>query len=133
MDGEGWEEDEFYQQDQKKSKRIHYGSEDSPHETDKGTKKRKISINAHVHSEMQKQKLHRAKQDREVRRSRLEAHHYYMMDLVGAHIDMKTKDVEEFILDSQDNLDEIDSFFRKHGRKSLLFFYQDADPPGLGL
>lgn len=47
-------------------------------------------------------------------------------------MELKPKEVEEFIIDSQDYIDLMDKFFDKKGSKSIFFFYQMADPPGPG-
>lgn len=95
-------------------------------------KKRKHSISAHLQAELTKQKILRAKQERENRRSDLDTHHLYLIETVAAHLDLKPKDVEEFIIDSPEYMKILDSFFDKKGKKAVLFTYQDAYPAGPG-
>jgi hypothetical protein len=92
--------------------------------------KRKHSISAHLQAELNKQKILRAKQERETRRADLDTQHIYLMEIVATHLDLRPKDVEEFVIDSQDFLDILNSFFERKGAKAVMFCYQDSDPPG---
>lgn len=93
-------------------------------------KKRKHSISAHLQAEITKQKILRAKQDRENRRADLDTHHLFLIETVASHLDLKPKDIEEFVIDAAEYMAILASFFDKKGKKGVVFCYQDADPPG---
>lgn len=116
-----------------KGKKVRMESKTSPTETGKEVKKRKHSISAHLQAEINKQKIIKAKQDRENRRADLDTHHLFLIEIISYHLDMKPKDIEEFVIDSADYMANLDSFFDKKGKKAVIFVYQDADPPGLGI
>lgn len=104
------------------------GTSDGP---DQPTRRRKHSISAHLQAEINKQKVIKAKQAREERRGNLEMQHQYLIEQIAMHLNLKSKDVEEFIIDSPLYMDLIESFFEKKGNKAIVFSYQEADPPGI--
>jgi len=117
----------------KSSKKIRLPSGQSSPKGD-GTKddKRKHSVAAHLQAEQNKQKILKAKQERENRRNALDTQHQHLIDVIAYFTDQKTKDVEEFVIDCQEYIDLMELFFDKQGTKSLMFYYQDHDPPGNG-
>jgi len=57
--------------------------------------------------------------------------HHYLIEQIASHIDLKPKEVEEFIIDSPLYIELMESFCEKKGNKSVFFVYQEADPPGI--
>ncbi|XP_072165822.1 dynein axonemal heavy chain 8-like [Diadema setosum] len=88
------------------------------------------SVVGALQAETLKEKQARAKEAREMRRTRISPAHKYLLEIVGRFIDMDLPSVEEFILDSSEQLDLMDKFLDPGGSKALMFFLQDADPPG---
>ncbi|CAG7714181.1 unnamed protein product [Allacma fusca] len=95
-----------------------------------GIKTMKKSVMPHMQAEQNKMKIAKYKHDRENRRAALEMHHMYLIEYVATHLDLKPKEVEEFVIDSPDYLALMDQFFDKKGSKSIFFYYQITDPPG---
>ncbi|ODM96104.1 Dynein heavy chain 5, axonemal [Orchesella cincta] len=115
---------------QKSSRKIRLPSGQSSPKGD-GTKddKRKHSVAAHLQAEQNKQKILKAKQERENRRNALDTQHQHLIDVIAYFTDQKPKDVEEFVIDCQEYIDLMEFFFDKQGTKSLMFYFQDHDPP----
>lgn len=89
-------------------------------------------MSTHLQAKIIKQKLAQAKEAREQRRGNLEAQQYFLIEQVARHTDLKEKEVEEFIIDSQNYCDLLDKFLDKEGPKAVVFSYQLTDPPGPG-
>lgn len=102
-----------------------------------------------------RQRVQKARANRENRRGALDAHHLYIFEFIAKHCkcirsilcefhiisptahsvsgDLKPKDVEEFMIDYESQTQLLDSFCDKRGAKALIFTYQLEDPPGIGL
>ena len=48
-------------------------------------------------------------------------------------VELKPKDIEEFIIDYAVHMELLESFFEKRGNKSLILCFQMSDPPGPGI
>ncbi|XP_078069648.1 dynein axonemal heavy chain 8-like [Mustelus asterias] len=70
----------------------------------------------------------RYREAREQRKAKLDLAHRYIIEVLAQRLHLEKSVVEEFILDSL-SLQAYDDFFSKGGRKSLVFFYQESDPP----
>ncbi|XP_060709267.1 dynein axonemal heavy chain 8-like [Hemiscyllium ocellatum] len=77
-----------------------------------------------------KEKQARHREAREQRRLKLDQAHRYLIEVLTERLQLPKSDVEEFILDSL-SLQPYDDFFSKGGRKSLVYIYQESDPPGI--
>ncbi|XP_078482966.1 dynein axonemal heavy chain 8 [Ciona intestinalis] len=98
-----------------------------------GPSQRRASLAGGVYNytETLKEKQARFREEREKRKIRLTPMHRYLMHYVAEHLQMENNVVEEFILDSSDQIDILDSFIDKNGRKALMFFHQDGESPKL--
>ncbi|XP_059501105.1 dynein axonemal heavy chain 8-like [Stegostoma tigrinum] len=77
-----------------------------------------------------KEKQARHREARERRKLKLDQAHRYLIDILAERLQLPKNEVEEFILDSL-SLQPYDDFFSKGGRKSLIYIYQESDPPGI--
>uniref|UniRef100_UPI00398F3537 dynein axonemal heavy chain 8-like n=1 Tax=Pristiophorus japonicus TaxID=55135 RepID=UPI00398F3537 len=75
-----------------------------------------------------KEKQARYREDRERRKTKLDQTHRYIIEILASRLQLQKNVVEDFILDSL-SLQPYDDFFSKGGRKTIQFFYQEADPP----
>ncbi len=73
---------------------------------------RKHSVAANLQAEMNKQKVLKTKQEREARRGSLDNHHQYLIDFISFYTDQKPKEVEEFVIDSQEYINLMEIFFQ---------------------
>lgn len=105
---------------------------DSPTGDHSKLDQRKHSVAANLQAEMNKQKVLKTKQEREARRSALDNHHQYLIDFISFYTDQKPKEVEEFVIDSQEYLNLMENFFQSGGTRSIMFYSQDHDAPGPG-
>ncbi|XP_030832172.1 dynein heavy chain 8, axonemal [Strongylocentrotus purpuratus] len=88
------------------------------------------SVVGALQAETLKEKQARAREAREMRRTRISSTHKYLLDIVASYLDMDLASVEEFILDSSEQVNLMDGFLEADGSKGLMFFLQDSDPPG---
>lgn len=51
------------------------------------------------------------------------------MDVVAMHLMVDARDVKEGILDSQANVDLLESFISEGGRQAIIFCHQELPPP----
>uniref|UniRef100_H2YUI8 AAA+ ATPase domain-containing protein n=1 Tax=Ciona savignyi TaxID=51511 RepID=H2YUI8_CIOSA len=81
------------------------------------------------YTESLKEKQARFREEREKRKIRMTPMHKYLVYYVAEHLQLENNVVEEFILDSADQIDILDSFIDKNGKRALLFFHQDGESP----
>ncbi|XP_027744226.1 dynein heavy chain 5, axonemal isoform X1 [Empidonax traillii] len=70
-----------------------------------------------------KQKL---KEEREVKRARLDGRHDYLLDTVASCVNLDKAEVEDAILDGN-QIERIDRFLAPGGLRHLMFYYQDVE------
>ncbi|XP_043531467.1 dynein axonemal heavy chain 8-like [Chiloscyllium plagiosum] len=75
-----------------------------------------------------KEKQVRYREARENRRLKFDDAYRYIIDILSRMLEMEKTVVEDFILDSL-TFQPFDDFFSKGGTKSIVFFYQEAEPP----
>ncbi|KAJ8316145.1 LOW QUALITY PROTEIN: hypothetical protein KUTeg_006159 [Tegillarca granosa] len=76
--------------------------------------------------------IQKAKDQREQRKHLITGAHKYIMQLVANHIGLEYSNVEDFILDSDRNMQLFSQFMEKEGtNKTLMFYYQDSIMPGV--
>ncbi|XP_077975281.1 dynein axonemal heavy chain 8-like [Styela clava] len=90
-----------------------------------------LAGNVYNYTETLKEKQARYREDRDKRKVRLAATHKYFVHYVADHLELENAYVEDFVLDSAEQLDFLDDFIRKGGRKTLMFYYQEGEPPKL--
>ncbi|XP_077869965.1 dynein axonemal heavy chain 8-like [Saccoglossus kowalevskii] len=76
-----------------------------------------------------KERQARLKEAREHRRIRIGKEHKYIFEIVGAKVDMEPSTIEEFILDTEQQIELMDQFLAKNDGRKLMFYYQECDPP----
>ncbi|OWF42162.1 dynein heavy chain 8, axonemal-like [Mizuhopecten yessoensis] len=84
-----------------------------------------------MNTETIKERQQKARDMRDVRRSRLQPPHKYVLTIVANHLKLDYGAVEDFVLDSERNLQVFEMFLQKDGSRSLKFYYQDGSTPGL--
>ncbi|XP_059501668.1 dynein axonemal heavy chain 8-like [Stegostoma tigrinum] len=99
-----------------------YGSEK------KTGKFRRSTVGVVALQETIKEKQVRYREARESRRLKFDDAYQYIIDILSRTLEMEKTIVEDFILDSL-TFQVFDDFFSKGGTKSLVFFYQEAEPP----
>ncbi|XP_028903091.1 dynein heavy chain 8, axonemal isoform X1 [Ornithorhynchus anatinus] len=77
-----------------------------------------------------KEKQARYREAREGRKMKIEAAYKHVFDILGEKLGVDSGTVEEMILDCP-SLDALVDFFAKDGSKTLKFFYQEGDIPGV--
>ncbi|XP_078399005.1 dynein axonemal heavy chain 8-like [Cetorhinus maximus] len=70
----------------------------------------------------------RYREARENRRKKFDEAYRYIIEILSRRLEMEKTKVEDFILDSL-TFQPFDDFFSKGGTKSIVFFYQEAEPP----
>ncbi|XP_067841427.1 dynein axonemal heavy chain 8-like [Heptranchias perlo] len=70
----------------------------------------------------------RYREARESRKKKFDQAHQYIIEVLASRLELEKTAVEDFILDAL-SLQPFDDFFSKGGKKSIVFFYQEADPP----
>ncbi|XP_077985364.1 dynein axonemal heavy chain 8-like [Glandiceps talaboti] len=94
-------------------------------------RRQRKSVVGALQTETLKERQARLKDAREQRRQQISAEHRYIIKLVAEHINMEPATVEEFILDTPQQIEMFDSFLAKDGSRKLMFFVQEGDPPSL--
>ncbi|XP_033874388.2 dynein axonemal heavy chain 8-like [Acipenser ruthenus] len=77
-----------------------------------------------------KEKQARYKEARENRKAKINPTYKYIFEILADRLGMEQAMVEEFVLDAP-SLQPFENFFAKGGCKTLSFFYQEAEPPGI--
>uniref|UniRef100_A0A8C0EXI2 Dynein axonemal heavy chain 8 n=1 Tax=Bubo bubo TaxID=30461 RepID=A0A8C0EXI2_BUBBB len=80
--------------------------------------------------EVWKEKQARYKEEREYRRTKVDASYNYIFEVLSVRLGLDLTTVEEMILDAP-SLEAFDSFFAKGGSKTLKLFYQEGEAPGI--
>ncbi|XP_067841426.1 dynein axonemal heavy chain 8-like [Heptranchias perlo] len=70
----------------------------------------------------------RYREARENRKMKLDQAHRYIIEILARRLELQKTAVEDFILDSL-SLQPFDDFFSKGGKQTIVFFYQQAEPP----
>eukprot|EP00794_Sanderia_malayensis_P018805 gene18805-20701_t len=73
-----------------------------------------------------KDKQQRAKEEKEAKRSHLDARHEYILSVVASSLSLDFEDVFDHILEA-DQILQMDDFFNADGRIQLMFYYQETD------
>ncbi|KAM4041697.1 dynein axonemal heavy chain 8 [Anomaloglossus baeobatrachus] len=77
-----------------------------------------------------RQKLAKYKEARERRKAKINSIYEYMFEIISHRLDLDCETIQELLLDAS-SFQEFDDFFSVGGCKSLVFFYQEAEVPGL--
>ncbi|KAL1771588.1 dynein heavy chain 8, axonemal [Sigmodon hispidus] len=77
-----------------------------------------------------KERQARYREARENRKMRIDVTYKYIFEIIAERLGLDMVTVEELILDCP-SLDPFANFFEKGGCKTLKFFYQEGDAPGL--
>ncbi|XP_070548103.1 dynein axonemal heavy chain 8-like [Ptychodera flava] len=92
-------------------------------------RRQKRSVVGVLQAETLKERQARLKEAREHRRIRLGNEHKYILNIVAEHIQMDPSTLEEFILDTPQQIELFDQFLAKDCSRKLMFFVQEGDPP----
>ncbi|XP_078503479.1 dynein axonemal heavy chain 8 isoform X2 [Lissotriton helveticus] len=77
-----------------------------------------------------KEKQARYREARESRKTKIDDLYKYIFEILADRLGLEVAAVEEMILDSP-SLQPFDDFFDKGGKRTLQFFYQEAEAPGI--
>ncbi|XP_071995855.1 dynein axonemal heavy chain 8 isoform X2 [Engystomops pustulosus] len=80
--------------------------------------------------EMLKQNQLKHKEEREYRRAKIDSRYEYIFVILAQRLDLEPTDIEELALDAP-SFQDFDDLFSIGGRKSLIFFYQEDEVPGI--
>ncbi|XP_043921722.1 dynein axonemal heavy chain 5-like [Protopterus annectens] len=76
--------------------------------------------------------MQKLKEEREAKRSQLDARHDYILGIVASSLGLDSAEVEDAILDGS-QIERIDRFFAAGGLPHLMFYYQEVDPNETGI
>lgn len=87
----------------------------------------------HQQADLARQRLLRFKLERDERKEKMQVPIYQrIISIAAKHFALNAKEMDEFIIDSDEFTTLIINFCEKNGRKSLFFLFQEADAPGQG-
>ncbi|XP_052061669.1 dynein axonemal heavy chain 8-like [Mytilus californianus] len=82
-----------------------------------------------MNTESLKERQQKAKEVRDVRKSLLQPHHKFLIQMVAQHLALDYSVLEEFVLDAERQVTLITDFCVKDGSRSVKFYYQEAMIP----
>ncbi|XP_072356695.1 dynein axonemal heavy chain 8-like [Scyliorhinus torazame] len=94
----------------------------------KGGKFRRSTVGMLALQETIKEKQQRYREARESRRQKFDDAYRYIIEILCRTLEIEKTIVEDFVLDSL-TFQPFDDFFSKGGTQSVVFFYQEAEPP----
>ncbi|XP_038654809.1 dynein heavy chain 8, axonemal-like [Scyliorhinus canicula] len=94
----------------------------------KSGKFRRSTVGMLALQETIKEKQQRYREARESRRNKFDDAYRYIIEILGRTLVIEKSIVEDFVLDSL-TFQPFDDFFSKGGTHSIVFFYQEAEPP----
>ncbi|XP_074653701.1 dynein axonemal heavy chain 8-like [Tubulanus polymorphus] len=94
-------------------------------------RRRSVVVGMQAATETIKEKQARARDARERRRLLLDPPHKTILGLVADFLGLDAGTVEEFILDTANQIELFNKFMMKDGSRSLMFYYQEAEVPGI--
>ncbi|GCB59907.1 hypothetical protein scyTo_0014070 [Scyliorhinus torazame] len=97
----------------------------------KGGKFRRSTVGMLALQETIKEKQQRYREARESRRQKFDDAYRYIIEILCRTLEIEKTIVEDFVLDSL-TFQPFDDFFSKGGTQSVVFFYQEAEPPVIG-
>ncbi|XP_069810981.1 dynein axonemal heavy chain 8 isoform X3 [Dendropsophus ebraccatus] len=77
-----------------------------------------------------RQKQVRYKEERESRKAKIDSLYEYIFVILAHRLDLEYSTIEELVLDAP-SFQDFDDFFSIGGHRSLIFFYQEAEVPGI--
>ncbi|XP_023932850.1 dynein heavy chain 8, axonemal [Lingula anatina] len=92
---------------------------------------RRRSVMLNQATETMKEKQARAKETRERRRLSITAQHKHIFDMVAQYLQLEPGAVEEFVIDTKEQIDLMNAFIDKDGPRTLKFYYQEGPCPGI--
>ncbi|XP_075719889.1 dynein axonemal heavy chain 8 [Rhinoderma darwinii] len=80
--------------------------------------------------ETMRQKQIKYKEERESRKANIDSLYKYVFEILAHRLDLEYTAIEDLVLDAP-SFQDFDDFFSIGGRRSLIFYYQEADIPGI--
>lgn len=75
----------------------------------------------------------KGKEERLERQSIINLTHRHIVDMVALYLDIESSEVIDGVLDDESYVPLIESLTRPGGRYGIMFYYQDGEPPAIGV